>query len=85
MEDEKATQDRNKALADLNHEWETYKTVLIAAYGQDNQALEEFGITVPAEGIYKRRKTKKTSPDGNNGNTNNLANHAPPVLEASLE
>ena len=77
MEDEKATQDRNKAFEDLNQEWQVYKNILIAVFGPDNQALEEFGIIVPSQGLYKKTRKKKAAPADNvdnpdaNDNKNN--------------
>jgi hypothetical protein len=82
MEDEKATQDRNKAFEDLNQEWQVYKNILIAVFGPDNQALEEFGIIVPTQGLYKRKRKKKTAPGDNTDNPDATDNTNNPEKKA---
>jgi hypothetical protein len=85
MEDEKATQDRNRAFEDLNQEWQVYKNILIAVFGPDNQALEEFGIIVPSKGLFKKIRKKKAAPADNaenpdaNDNKNNPGNPTTPA------
>jgi len=48
MENEKATQDRDKIFQELFNEWGLYREVLKACfYKEDPQFLEGFGIRVP--------------------------------------
>lgn len=67
MENEKATQDRDKTFRELINEWGLYREVLKACfYKDDPQFLEAFGILVPSEGFYQRKKKKDESSANNN-------------------
>jgi len=67
MENEKATQDRDKIFQELFNEWGLYREVLNACfYKEDPQFLEGFGIRVPTKGFYQKKKKKEEEPPVNN-------------------
>ena len=82
MEVEKATQDRDKAFKELNQEWQVYKNILIAVFGPANQELEEFGIIVPEQGLYKKKRKKKAAPADNTDNPDATDNTNDPEKKA---
>jgi hypothetical protein len=74
MENEKATQDRDKIFQELINEWGLYREVLKACfYKEDPQFLEAFGIRVPSAGFYQRKKKKEETPADNNSPAGELA------------
>lgn len=87
MESEKATYDRNTIIQALLDEWNIYKEVLIACYGDsDPQFLEGFGIKVPSGGLFqRRRKKKKEDTDTGEDNTTDNGNETDEANDAAAD
>lgn len=64
MEYEKSTFDRENVFKELGQLWGHYRELLMVLYlKKDPQFLEAYGIQVPTEGFYNRKKKKKQDPE----------------------
>lgn len=74
MEAEKATEERDKAIMELNRVWSIQRQVLINCFEKDDtQQLEEFSIKVPQGGFKAKRKRKKKGENEDQNQTEEIA------------